>query len=597
MLRFCSPYKLLHICSSKSTNIHLYYNRICSFHCSTVRLDSQDWQNFEKQQVNTTLYIKKNPEKMIDIEDTELLEKTLKNSTNLLVSLPKYTNQVIELYKTWREKKRFKNIIEHFETKLLVISPMLLSQCLDAFLSCCQYKKGVEMYEKYSPLFPTAYPSVAPVICYYKAGKEDKALEEFAKIQHLMTTVHLSILIHFRPPLSIIERIVDNPSFHHFLNQNRDAFMNNTKNAPKLNAKIRRLLNSLNTQDVSSSIHYYSVLRTSYDNLLQQYMNDSSSVTSNQLFSILKKLLIDDAQNFIHIIPSYISKSQQVLSTSHFCEVLFGVCSMSLRNGLSRESVDLFCQFCDKSQLEIQQRFFTAYYTMLIGKTSFYEIKQLLMVLQPFIDKFDILNQHHSGTLVHKHLAFYYIVNREYGKAKEEMRDIVYSSFSELLEYFYKWKQYEAVIFIYENVSPRFIQREGFHPLHSTRYIQALINTKRCKDVIDYWMKWKQEISIEMPILPKMVVLLATVYQNDMQLFGTILEELKQVEPARINKGTTERIVSELKKKNYDEWMVKFYNEVVTKHAVSSSPLSESTMQLIKEAQLEVAGTSRLENT
>ncbi len=146
-----------------------------------------------------------------------------------------------------------------------------------------------------------------------------------------------------------------------------------------------------------------------------------------------KKLLLDNIQNFLQGVPSYISKSEQV----HFYELMFGVCDALLRTDLSRESVELFCQFCDKSPLEFQQRFFIAYCTMLEEKTTFYKIQELLQELQPFIDKFDILHQHHSGALLHKHLAFYYIAKREYGKAKEELKDVEYSSFSELLEFFY----------------------------------------------------------------------------------------------------------------------------------------------------------------
>ncbi len=546
-------------------------------------MDTSEWQSFEKLHVKSGVFIKKNPDKMIENVECDTAEKSLKNASMVKASVLHYSEVIIDTYKTWKRNEEYYKIMQHFETKLLIISGHLLSVYVSTAVMSGEYRKGVEMYEKYSSL-GLEVRSFMPVICYYKIGNEAKALEQFTKIENAITIVDLAILFKHQPLPSIVERIADSPSLRFLLSEQRLQYLlKHTKDSPVLRGKLLKLLDEVKKEDSSLTISYYSNLSATYDNLLQQYMNNSSSAITDQLLDILRKLVEEDAQNFTRIVNFYFSKSQQVLSEPDFHDLLFRVCSMLIAKNMGKESMDLICQFCDKNNVDTQEQFFSAYCRRLQNTMSLHEPNELLR-LQFFIDRFDFSSKDFNRDGIHKHLAYYYVAKGEYDKAMHEMKDFGYSAFTRIMEYFFMCTQNEAVVFIFEAISPKFMvfQNKDFHPLEIAQYLECLIYLKRYKDVIDYWMKWKQEASVEMPVMAKLVVLLAAALNNDMRTFAIGLEDLKQIDKAKINANNTERIVKALNGYNNNEWIIRFYNEFVAKQVLPGSRF-ESTMTLFKQ--------------
>ncbi len=552
-------------------------------------MDTSEWQSFEKLHVKSGVFIKKNPDKMIENVECDTAEKSLKNASMVKASVLHYSEVIIDTYKTWKRNEEYYKIMQHFETKLLIISSLLLSLYVSAAVMSGEYRKGVEMYEKYSSL-GLEVKTIMPVICYYKIGNEAKALEQFTKIEHAITIVDIAILFKHQPLVSIVERIADGPRIRFLLSEQRLQYLlKHTKDSPVLRGKLLKLLDEVKKEDSSLTISYYSNLRVTYDNLLQQYMNNSSSAITDQLLDILRKLVEEDAQNFTRIVNFYFSKSQQVLSEPDFHDLLFRVCSMLIARNMGIESMDLICQFCDKNNVATQEQFFSVYCGRLRNTMSLHEPNELSR-LQFFIDRFDFSSKDFNRD-THKYLAYYYVAKGEYDKAMHEMKDFGYSAFTRIMEYFFMCTQNEAVVFIFEAISPKFMvfQNKDFHPLQIAQYLECLIYLRRTKDVIDYWMKWKQEASVEMPVMAKLVVLHAAALDNDMRTFTIAFEELKRVDKARISASNTERIVKALKRHNNNEWIIRFYNEFVAKQAIPG-PRFESTMTLFKQYGVDQRG-------
>ncbi len=543
---------------------------------------SQAWENFEKYELGTALYVKKNPDRVIQNIEYTNTEKSLINAPSHTSYLRDYALETYAMYKKWNREMGCAKTMQHFETHLLVITSPLLEQYIRAAIHDKQYKKGVEMYEKYRSLFPN-YCSVNAVICFFKIGNIDRALLEFEKAEPIVDAIKLHLLFRQSPPLLLVERIVDNPKLSHLLSLRKiELYSKITKGSPSLNLKFLKLMIGAKIQEVIPQISYYSDLHDSYDHLLKEYKKDPSKVFINLFVDIIKKF-IANKESFMYIVPSYILKSQKVLSSVDFHELLYNICLALTQNKMWKEAVDIICQYCDQDNIHTQKQLFISFCRYLVQYSSFEESKEAIDILQLFIDKFGFLHHIHQEDSIHKPLFFYYVMRRDYLKALNEKPYITFNDYSSVLDFFFKENQYEAVVFIFETLSPKFVNT--ILPFQFIKYSKSLVLLHKYWAMIDYWKRSKDELSIDLPMQSKLYALYAAVKLNDMKTFATIFEEVKQCKPDKVYTPTIDHVTKGLKEKGYELWILRLYEEIVSQHRLSH-PLPENCQETIQQVQL-----------
>ncbi len=293
--------------------------------------------------------------------------------------------------------------------------------------------------------------------------------------------------------------------------------------------------------------------------------------------NVLNKLSV---KNVTLQVSPFISKAKKTLSKNDFQILLYQVCCDMWRRKLREVSVSLFVQYCAFDEVSHQDSYFQYCISpMLLRTYSLEQIKELFQILQPFLDKFDFLNPNKKHEIdISQFLSFYHLILGNTDLALVSIKNTAgsVSHVITLLNWFYKMKQYQTVVLLWESTTTTINIQDPFF------YLVSLCNLQQYHKVIEYYHAHQK---VTLTAKCKYFVLQAASYMNDMRLFEQLFEQITQ-ESYDTEKvlPSIKYIIFNLNKFRHYDWIVRLNEEVLSRFK-DTGGLLEQNINIIKHAQ------------